>query len=430
MRPLCHFMAGKGLVAPPARGRDGPGTWFEDIAFLYLIIQCVTLLAAPHKIMAAVTPVQIGLLCDLSQANERFGQAAVAGARAAVGDINGQDWARQRPLKLIVSDTQGDPAKLLSQAEDLVKKQGVLVLAGPGDKALSGTLRRCGGKLNVPVIITEGGAIIRYGIERPAPDWTFRVGADLNAEIKALYSGLAQAGLGLIAPLAQDSDSGKQSIVFMKAYATESGLKTTPSITFKGEDQGQDLVPQFKKAQREGAVAVTAFGIKKTSGPGIINSAKEAGIDVAMPADMLSSEILKQSQAQPRLFIVAPPILLGRNLSDRHPCKLSEIRFRLAIGDKINSMSPGELLAAGAAWDAVNLAALGIKKAQELTPQAIRDALEDLDEPYAGVMGVIKPTKVEHLGPSPDSLIVVEKKNNALVPIGTNDNLDLPLLPH
>ncbi|MDA8162909.1 MAG: hypothetical protein M0022_08440, partial [Desulfobacteraceae bacterium] len=85
MRPLCHFMAGKGLVAPPARGRDGTGTWFEDIAFLYLIIQCVTLLAAPHKIMAAVTPVQIGLLCDLSQANERFGQAAVAGARAAVG---------------------------------------------------------------------------------------------------------------------------------------------------------------------------------------------------------------------------------------------------------------------------------------------------------------------------------------------------------
>lgn len=428
----------------------------KPLLTLYIVIQCF-LCAAPFNTLAADATIRIGLLCDISGPGAKTGMAEAAGVRAAIDAVNSEDWAKTRPLELIISDTAGDPARLSSQAEAIVKSQGVIAIINCGITSplisghdVSGGL---GQALNVPVINTQSGNISQYAATEPVTDWNFSVAPDLNTEIKALYQWVAGmtggpispsgqtiepllgvdkariARIGPITPVIPDSERGKKIMVLMRAYSTESGIKTTSVIKLDAKDPDLGLVQQVKKARGEGASVAAAFGVDQKSYAALANAADEAGINLAMPAAMLSDDIFKDSPKNVHLLIIAPPVLV-QGIQDSDPCKLATIQFRLALGNDIGSMPPQEIIAAGAGWDAVHILATGIKKLQDPTRESLRDAIENMDAPYEGVMGAIRPSRTAHTGPSPESLIIAIQKENALVSMGTDDGLDLRLSTH
>ncbi|MGQ9745144.1 MAG: ABC transporter substrate-binding protein [Dissulfurimicrobium sp.] len=425
---------------------------------LCILIQCL-IFVSPIKTLAADTPsIKIGLLCDMSGPNARLGRAAADGAKAAIDAINSEDWAKARPIELIVSDTAGSSSRLSAQADDLVKRQGVLAVI---DSA-TGLSGEAGGNDDISrdlrltpkasVIRTSYGDISKYSADETATDWTFRVTPDLNNEIKALYqwiSGYAGSSISLssstaskpqpegdlarrarlrpVTPIIPDSAMGKRIVAIMRAYSAEFGIKITTAITVNAKTQAQDLTMQFKNAKREGALVLAAFGLDPGLGPELAHAAANAGVNLAVSATMLSDEMLKEIEANPHILIIAPPVLINNALQDSNPSKLAIIRFHLALEEKIGTISPQEILAAGASWDAVNLVAMGLKKLPDTTRDGLRNAIENLDIPYFGVMGMIKPSIAAHTGPSSESLIIAVQKGKALVPIGAYGDLDLQL---
>jgi ABC-type branched-subunit amino acid transport system substrate-binding protein len=421
-------------------------------------MQCL-IFVSPIKTLGADTPsIRIGLLCDMSGPDARLGRAAADGAKAAIDLINSEDWAKARPLELIVSDTAGSSARLSAQADDLAKRQGVLSII---DSA-TGLSGETGGNDDIfrdlrptpqtSVIRTYYGDISKYSADETATDWTFRVTPDMNTEIKALYqwiSGDAGSSISLtsnpapgpqpggdpamrarlrpVTPVIPDSARGKRIMALMRAYSAEFGIKITAAITLNAKTQAQDLAMQFKKSRSEGSPVLAAFGLDPGLGPELAHAAGDAGVNLVVSATMLSDEMLKEIKANPHILIIAPPVLINKGLQDSNPSKLATIRFHLALEEKTETMSPQEILAAGVGWDAVNLVAAGIKKLPDTTREGLRNAIENLDMPYFGVMGMIRPSIAAHTGPSSESLIIAVQKGNALVPMGAYGDLDLQL---
>ncbi|UKL14355.1 ABC transporter substrate-binding protein [Dissulfurimicrobium hydrothermale] len=391
--------------------------------------------------------IKIGLLCDMSGFDARLCKAAALGARSAVNAANLEDWAKTRPLELIASDTSGDPAKVLPKAEGLVKEQGVVAIIGPegpggpdgtGQDAVLDAFKKLGAALHVPVILMRNEEIFRYSTgNEGVRNWTFTVAPDINSEIKALCrwlsagppSGPLPAKKRTLFAIVPDSPVGQKITLLLKAYGIECGIKAiSSSIALNQADLSSSLSLQFKKAKSEMADVVAAFGLGRSALPTLIRSASEAGVNLAVSAAMLNDETPKEAGATARFFIIAPPLLANQGLKDDHPCKVAVIRFELDMGNKIDNLSPAEMLAAGAGWDAINLLAAGIKNLQTLDADTLLKAIEGLNAPYAGVMGLIRPSETVHTGPLPESLIVVEKKaGTSFTPEETYKGPDLQL---
>ncbi len=152
-------------------------------------------------------------------------------------------------------------------------------------------------------------------------------------------------------------------------------------------------------------------------GPVLLRSAKRMGITVAVPVQLLSSDMLKKYTGSFRLWTAAPPILLGYDIPLSHPCAFIVNRFMNTMGKEAMGFSIEECLAAGAAWDALHLTAMGLRTSSTATHSDLRQALEDLDQKYYGVMGVFKPRERDHSGLVPSSLVVLERNKNSWKPI-------------
>lgn len=434
------------------------GRFVKIFINLCILIQYLIFLCPIKTSAAEIKTIRIALMCDMSGPGAKLCKAAVDGAKAAVDAINSEDWAKERPIELVISDTAGPSAGLSIQMDDLLKRQGVVAIIDGTTTSSSTT----GGNDNlskyllltpqVPIIRTYYGDIAKYNTDESDANQIFRIAPDINTEIKALYQWISgdvnnlrpltsnpnlepqpagtparTAGLRLVTPVIPDSAQGKAILALMKAYSTEFGIKVTAAVTLNAKTQANDLAIQLKKTQKEGVSILAAFGIDPGLGPELVHAAGDAGVNLAVPATMLSDKMMRESKINSYLIIIAPPALINNGLQDSNPSKLATIRFRLALEEKIGLMSPQEILAAATCWDSVNLLATGIKKLQDPAKEGLRNALENLDAPYFGVMGTIKPSTTVHPGPLPESLVIATQKGNALVPIGTYSDLILRL---
>jgi hypothetical protein len=87
------------------------------------------------------------------------------------------------------------------------------------------------------------------------------------------------------------------------------------------------------------------------------------------------------------------------------------------MGKEASGFSIEESLAAGMAWDALHLTAMGLRTSSTSTHSNLRQALEDLDQSYYGVMGIFKLSERDHSGLVPSSLIVLERSKNSWRPV-------------
>jgi hypothetical protein len=127
--------------------------------------------------------------------------------------------------------------------------------------------------------------------------------------------------------------------------------------------------------------------------------------------------MLKKYTASFKLWTAAPPLILGYDIPLSHPCAFIINRFMKVMGKEARGFSIEEFLAAGAAWDAIHLTAMGLRTSSTATHSDLRQSLEDLDQSYYGVMGVFKPSERDHSGLVPSSLIVIERSKNSWRPV-------------
>jgi branched-chain amino acid transport system substrate-binding protein len=390
-------------------------SWLRILCCLFLFFAVSGLIADKAACRRYALSIYVGGLWDLSGDHGREGQAAYMAARKAVESLNSQGGIGGRHIELVVADTGGKPGRLLLEARKLVEQKKVVALLGPTSEALIPVLRNYAETHNVPIVLTSGDDPLLSFSKNESVCWTFSISPGLGPAIKALFREFARAGLEPVAPLVADNTRGKRASLWLQGYGPEYHLRILPPQNFGLHDT--DMVSQLQQFKEEGAQVIVAWG-PSSCGPVLSGSAKRIGIHVAVPVQLLSSDMLKKYTGSFRLWTAAPPLLLGNDIPSSHPCAFIVNRFMKAMGKKeVRRFSIEELLAAGAVWDALHLTAMGLRMSNTATHSDLRQALEGLDQRYYGVMGVFKPRKRDHSGLVPSSLIILERSKNRWRPV-------------
>ena len=397
------------------RGLPMAAPGFKTLCCLFLFFAASGLIADKAACRRDALSISVGGLWDLSGDHGREGQAAYMAARKAVECLNSQGGISGRHIELVVADTRGEPGRLLLEARKLVEQEKVVALLGPTSEALIPVLRNYAETRNVPIVLTSGDDPLLPFRKNESVRWTFSISLGLGPAIKALFREFARAGLEPVAPFVADNAKGKRASLWLQGYGPEYHLRILPPQNFGLHDT--DMVSQLQQFKEEGAQVIVAWG-PSSCGPVLSGSAKRIGIHVAVPVQLLSSDMLKKYTGSFRLWTAAPPLLLGNDIPLSHPCAFIVNRFMKAMGKKeVRRFSIEELLAAGAAWDALHLTAMGLRTSSTATHSDLRQALEGLDQRYYGVMGVFKPRKRDHSGLVPSSIIILERSKNSWRPV-------------
>ncbi len=387
---------------------------FKTLCCLFLFVVASVLIADKAVCRRDALSISVGGLWDLSGDHRKEGQAAYMAAKKAVECLNSQGGIGGRPLELVVADTKGEPGRLLLEARNLVEQKKVVALLGPTSETLIPVLRNYAEAHNVPMVLTSGDDPLLPFRKKESVCWTYSISPSLGPAIKALFREFARAGLEPVAPLVAHNAQGKRASLWLQGYGPEYHLRVLPPQNFGLHDT--DVVSQLQQFKEEGAQVIMAWG-PRSWGPVLLRSAKRMGITVAVPVQLLSSDMLKKYTGSFRLWTAAPPVLLGYDIPLSHPCAFIVNRFMKTMGKEAMGFSVEECLAAGAAWDALHLTAMGLRTSSTATHSDLRQALEDLDQKYYGVMGVFKPRERDHSGLVPSSLIVLERGTNGWRPV-------------
>ncbi len=79
---------------------------------------------------AATAPIIVGLDADMSSGSAPAGEAIRRGAVLAIREINSAGGVLGRPLKLVVRDHKGNPARGLDNIEDFAKDDNLVAVIG------------------------------------------------------------------------------------------------------------------------------------------------------------------------------------------------------------------------------------------------------------------------------------------------------------
>jgi branched-chain amino acid transport system substrate-binding protein len=387
---------------------------FMTLSCLFLFLAASVLIADKAACGRDALSISVGGLWDLGGEHGREGQAAYIAAKRAIECLNFQGGIGGRPLELVVADTRGEPGKLLLEAGKLVEQKKVVALLGPTSDTLIPVLRNYAEAHNVPIVLTSGDDSLLPFEKNESVFWTFSISPGLGPSIKALFREFARAGLEPVAPLVADNVKGRRASLWLQGYGPEYHLRILPFQEFGLHDT--DVFSQLQQFKEQGAQVIVAWG-PRSWGPVLISSANRTGVPVAVPVQILSSDMLKEYTGSFRLWTAAPPLLAGNNVPLSHPCAFMINRFMKAMGQEAMGFSIEEFLAAGAAWDAIHFTAMGLRTSSTATRSDLRQALENLDQKYYGVMGVFKPREGDHSGLEPNSLIVLERNKNSWRPV-------------
>ncbi len=388
----------------------GPGRLaLRLVRFLSVFLSALCVFIQP--VHGAVT---IGALWDLSGPGADEGNASLRAVREAVRIINNRGGVKGQHLELAVADTQGQKGQLLVQASKMIKNPGIIALIGPTSPGLARILQTLAESYDIPVVLTSGQTPLLPSRGGLPVNWTFCSNPRLDIWGRALLHGLSRANLRMVGPLVVDSRWGKEVALWLRAYGPEMGVRILPVQSYQVEDA--DVVAQLNWFKEQGADVVVAWGPRDWTHI-LIKSALHTGMPVAIPSHLLTSLASSVLAAKVGLLMVAPPVIMGYELPPSHPCAYEVNRFVNAMEGLLSPGLPQELLSAGAAWDAVHLIVNALSNAESTDRAGLRDALEGIEEPFNGVMGVFKPDARNHCGILPSSQLVLRRGETGWIPL-------------
>jgi branched-chain amino acid transport system substrate-binding protein len=377
---------------------------------------CLFSLALCFNPARAAEPIKIGHVAALSGPSAQSGEAITRGLTIAIDEINAKGGLLGgRKLQLLQRDDESTPPKGVTAVRELITRENVAAIFGGIDTPV--------GLASVPVTNKEktiymgvwaaGTGITRNGAN---PNYAFRVSAvDILVDVKLLkYAaekfGAKKAGLILINnPWGESNEKG------LTAASKDNKAVEIAGVE-KFENSDVDVTPQLTRLKDKGADALVL----------VANAAPGAQVMKSRERMSWKAPVISHWGISGGRF----PELAGPAAGDAHFIQTFSFFGKLnpagekvlaALKAKYGVKGPEDILApvgVANAYDAMNLLALGIEQAGSVEGDKVREALENLKAPYAGLIKTYtKPFSAEnHDALGPDDYIMVRYDGDKVVP--------------
>lgn len=207
----------------------------------------------------AADPIKIGLVTALSGQSALAGEALTRGMQVAIDEINAKGGLLGgRKLTLVRRDDEGNPAKGVVAARELIFKEKVAVIFGGLDTPVSMAIVPLANQSKVPFMgpWAAGTAITQNGAN---PNYAFRVSAVDETVDKGMVDYAQKtfktSKFGLVMINNPWGESNEKGLI---AALAAKGMKPVGSEKFEGSDV--DLVPQLTRLKAAGADTLFLVG--------------------------------------------------------------------------------------------------------------------------------------------------------------------------
>ena len=349
-----------------------------------LISLAATTLAALSSPQAfAQETIKIGLVTALSGQSARAGEAITRGMSVAIDEINAKGGLLNgRKLELVRRDDEGNPAKGVVAARELIYKEKVAVLFGGLDTPVSMAIVPIANQEKVPFMgpWAAGTPITKNGAN---PNFAFRVSAVDEIVNKAMLQ-YAQKTFQSAKPamILVDNPWGESNEKGLTAALAAKGMKAAGIEKFDGN--AVDVVPQLAKLKAAGADTLFLVGNVGPSAQ-VVKSLDRMGWKVPV--------VSHWGPAGGRFTELAGPNAKGVHFVQTY----SFFGKQTPVGEKVMAAlkakypdikGPDDVTPAvgvANAYDAVQLSALAIAKAGSTQGDAVRQGFYKIER-YEGLI--------------------------------------------
>ncbi|MBB1631274.1 ABC transporter substrate-binding protein [Cupriavidus sp. UME77] len=372
--------------------------------------------ALPALPALAADTIKIGLVTALSGQSARAGESLTRGMTIAIDEINAKGGLLGgRKLELVRRDDEGNPAKGVLAARELIYKEKVAVLFGGLDTPVSMAIVPVANQEKVPFMgpWAAGTPITRNGAN---PNYAFRVSAVDEVVDKAMLQ-YAQKSFnaskpGLILVNNPWGESNEKGIV---AALSAKGMKPAGIEKFEANDV--DVVPQLGRLKAAGADVLFMVGNVGPSAQ-VVKSLDRMGWKVPVvshwgPAGGRFTELAGPNArnvhfVQTYSFFGSPSPVSTRVVTELK-AKYSDIKGPDDITPAVGVAN---------AYDATQLAALAIARAGSTKGDAVREGFYKIDRYEGLIKTYVKPFSPEsHDALSENDYVWAQFIDNRIVPV-------------
>lgn len=342
-----------------------------------LLSLCLLIMASTQ----AAEPIRIGLSGPFSGGSSPMGLSMRNGIRLAAQEINSQGGLLGRPIQLIERDDRGRPELSLRIASELIDKQRVVASVGFANSgvALASQIRYQQARIPAITAVATAHIITQQFIPpRHAANYVFRVAASDSIQAPLIVREALRRGFSRVAVLNDSSNYGRLGQQDLLKSLAQKGLKPVSVNQFNNGEL--DMSVYLKQARAAGAQCILTY----TIGPELAQIANTlAQMEWRVP--IIGSWTLSMSN-----FIDnAGPNAVGARMvqtfiqDGNSPARLQFINRYLRANGGLHIPSPPS---AAQGYDSMLLLAAAIRQAGSTDGPAIRQALENLKQPVAGLI--------------------------------------------
>jgi branched-chain amino acid transport system substrate-binding protein len=335
---------------------------------------------APAAAPAASGPIVVGHVTSLTGDTATFGESSNNGVKLAIDEVNAAGGVKGRKIALEVMDTQGKPEETATAATRLITEKKVMLILGELGSSRTLALAPIADTHRIPAITPASTSpkITKDG-EKTRP-YMFRVcfidpfQGTVMAKFARQHVKAARAAI--VRDVGNDYSVGLAD--FFARTFKELGGEIVADVSYKGGDQ--DFKAQLTKVKAANPDLVYLPGYY-TDVALVGRQARELGLKVPFAGG--------DGWDSTKLYEIAQGALDGSFFSNHYthenPAPVVQEfsrRYKAAYGT-----TPDAFGALG--YDAARLAVDAMNRAAELTPTAIRDAIEQTSG-LQGVTGTIR----------------------------------------
>lgn len=375
---------------------------------LLLSLGLLTATMTPALAQMNTGPIKIGMNCTYEGGSAEMGVSVRAAVRIAVKEINAVGGVGGRKIELIERDDKAKPDVGVQVAEDLVNQERVVATIGYCNSGVAAKAIDVYQNAKVPLIIpvATGTAITKKFADQPE-NYIFRVAMPDEKQVEFILKDLIdKRGLNRIAVFADDTGYGEGGLKDVLRLLEKRGLKPASVQRFKlGVN---DLKPQLSEARAAGANALFVYAL----GPEMATVSKGRaaigwGVQQVGPWTVGFRNHIDNAGGAADGAMMPQTFIQDGVLNERS----TSLILQYARENKVKNIPCA--MCAAQAYDAVYILLNAMFQAKDLTGPSIKNALENLENRVAGVVGIYnKPfSKDDHEALDGSILVMGQVKN-------------------